>query len=95
LACTDSGQLYARAVSRSLYVTKPVAVDYLIRVVSSICRTQGQASVRRHQTLQLVEPARPNYDLEPDGRSFVMMRSVERVPTHLRVTNSWRTATAK
>lgn len=41
------------------------------------------------------ETGRPNYDVAHDGRSFVMVRSVEQVPTHLHVAQSWFTELAR
>jgi hypothetical protein len=35
------------------------------------------------------ETGRPNYDIAPDGLSFVMVRTVERSPTHLHVVENW------
>jgi serine/threonine protein kinase/Tol biopolymer transport system component len=35
------------------------------------------------------EAGRPNYDVSPDGKSFVMVRSVDRSPTHLHVVQNW------
>jgi Tol biopolymer transport system component len=35
------------------------------------------------------ETGRANYDVSPDGRSFVLVRSVERSATHLHLIDNW------